>query len=1016
MVQQHAVSSPAAPIPLVVLFAKEVTRLRLAPALTTTPFVPYYCTTFEEAADCVVDEPVDALFLEGDAPADFIRHCRRVRPHIEIVRLLEKSRFSRRRGSVARELQLPLKAGALDDIAGEILLRKRAREQNPASLPDVLLRQMENIHSICEELLQGEDLGPALLSIAERLSEMYVGGTVGLMAVDTLNQGHMVLHSRSPLRRDSFHVLRQTLYAHRDRLSGTVLPPEQVRESIQCDLCEEGDPELPEWVIAPMIAQNHFQGLVAFAQTRRLCPGRIQTLALHQTAAHLSTLLLAQRKMRALTILDPLTSCYNRRHLDNELPHCCRRAALAGTSMGVLLLDVDYFKDINDTLGHASGDKTLIEFHQVLQQEVGPANPIFRLGGDEFLVLFPEIGVEDAVVLTTRLHETLRNHSIRHGDRVIRITGSSGLYVAVPAATINAHHAFLDRADKALYTSKRNGRDRFTLWEKENKPRSVPEAAPGQIPEADIPRKKASLLLVDDEAMLLETLSRSLAGMGYEVITASNVTEAETILHEHKDELDVLISDISMPGRDGFELLALAKQISPLTVRILITGNVTTDVAITAMRSGTYDFLQKPFSRQQLLALVHRAVEYRRLLVENREYQNYLEEMVRKKNEELDGRLNELRDAYDFSLDAMVAMLDAWERETSRHSQRVMELTCLLAGHLDVPEPTLSQFLRGALLHDIGKIGVPHHVLSKPSALTPEEWKLMREHPSIGHRFLCNCSFLGEALDIILCHHESYDGAGYPRGLRGEAIPLGARIFSVIDAYDTMRSPRVYKKSIPQNAACEEIRRQSGKQFDPMVVDAFFEVLPEIELLGKWDLLKQPEAVVTEVEEPPPPSPKLKLKETPPKPPREAPSLPADLPLHPDENLPPPVKLSLKKEAFHESRDSKRVPIVFQGELTICGVKTKNKTQPKITIRGPSMLGVGLLANFPIPDKAEVLILAENKSMGARRDCRLRGKVVWTRSKIGTLVYEAGVELMPRKCPDYKVWQEFVLEKLRMLE
>jgi len=171
--------------------------------------------------------------------------------------------------------------------------------------------------------------------------------------------------------------------------------------------------------------------------------------------------------------------------------------------------------------------------------------------------------------------------------------------------------------------------------------------------------------------------------------------------------------------------------------------------------------------------------------------------------------------------------LDTRDTETQGHSRRVSEYTVTVARHMGVQEPELTQMRWGALLHDVGKIGVPDAILRKPGPLTPEEWVEMRKHPELGRRILSGIKFLEGAVPVVYCHQERYDGTGYPRGLKGDQIPLGARIFAVVDTLDAMTMNRPYRKALPYERAHEEIRQFTGSQFDPEVVDHFLQIPKE---------------------------------------------------------------------------------------------------------------------------------------------------------------------------------------------
>jgi response regulator RpfG family c-di-GMP phosphodiesterase len=326
-------------------------------------------------------------------------------------------------------------------------------------------------------------------------------------------------------------------------------------------------------------------------------------------------------------------------------------------------------------------------------------------------------------------------------------------------------------------------------------------------------RKK--VLVVDDELSVREILCEGLGAFGFDTVAAPDAgTAYEEVL---RGGVDLVLTDIEMPGETGIELLARIKRHDPQLDVVMVTGVVDTRTAIGAIRQGASDYLTKPFNLDEVQIVVGRTLEKRRLIEENRAYQEHLEELVVE-------RTQQLRKSYENTLRALVTALDFRDNETQGHSSRVVEYAMVVAGVLGVAESELTSIRWGAILHDVGKIGVPDRVLLKPGKLDAEEWELMRKHPEMGFRMLQHIPFLEPALDIVFCHQERYDGTGYPRGLAGEAIPLGARIFAAVDTFDAMTSDRPYRKALSIDAARSEIERCSGTQFDPRVVRAFLAI------------------------------------------------------------------------------------------------------------------------------------------------------------------------------------------------
>jgi putative nucleotidyltransferase with HDIG domain len=327
------------------------------------------------------------------------------------------------------------------------------------------------------------------------------------------------------------------------------------------------------------------------------------------------------------------------------------------------------------------------------------------------------------------------------------------------------------------------------------------------------------ILVVDDEEAIREVISTLLEAQGFRCTTCANGRLG--LEGFRKDTFDLVLSDIVMPEMDGLKLLAELRVDDPDVPVIMVTAMHDISIALEAIRAGAYDYILKPFEKDQLYLSVRRALEHRKLVLENRTYQSDLEQLVAERTQQLSIALQDLEQSYDYTLEALGGALDAKDAETEGHCQRVTAFTITIARAMGVDKAFLRQIARGAFLHDIGKMGVPDSILRKPGPLTAEEREIMRKHCNIGYAVLERIPFLKEAAEIVLSHQECYDGSGYPRGLKGEQIPLGARIFAVADTLDAMISDRPYRKALPISAAREEIERFSGKQFDPRVVEVF---------------------------------------------------------------------------------------------------------------------------------------------------------------------------------------------------
>ncbi len=333
---------------------------------------------------------------------------------------------------------------------------------------------------------------------------------------------------------------------------------------------------------------------------------------------------------------------------------------------------------------------------------------------------------------------------------------------------------------------------------------------------------KDKILIVDDEEAIREVVANLLESRGYECTAVELGSKAQA--HLAHNTTDLVLSDMVMPGMTGLNLLQWIHTHHPDVPVIMVTAIHDISTALDSIRHGAYDYILKPFEKDQLYLGVRRALDHRHLLIENRNYQRNLERLVEERTAQLRGALQQLEQSYDDTLEALGGALDLKDAETEGHCKRVTAFTIAIAREMKVDPQLLPQIARAAFLHDIGKMAIPDRILRKPGPLTPEEREVMRTHCEIGYNMVTRIPFLREAAEIVLSHQEYYDGTGYPRGLKGEDIPLGARIFAVADALDAMISDRPYRKALPMSHAREEVRTCAGTQFDPAVVNIFMKM------------------------------------------------------------------------------------------------------------------------------------------------------------------------------------------------
>jgi putative nucleotidyltransferase with HDIG domain len=339
-------------------------------------------------------------------------------------------------------------------------------------------------------------------------------------------------------------------------------------------------------------------------------------------------------------------------------------------------------------------------------------------------------------------------------------------------------------------------------------------------------RKIARILVVDDENQVRAMIGSTLERHGYEVYLASNGREALEFIS--LNNFDLVLTDIVMQDVNGIALLERIHSQMPNLPVVMVTAIHDISVAIDSMRRGAYDYLLKPFEREHLMSTVHRALDHKQILDESHNYQQSLEQMVRARTEMLRHAMEDLEHSYDVTLEALGDALDLKDSETEGHSKRVTAYTIALARAIGIPPADIKVIARGAFLHDVGKMAIPDEILRKPGTLTMDEQSVMREHCTRGYHMLRKIPFLAGAAEIVFCHQEHFDGSGYPSGIRGHEIPIGARVFAVADTLDAITSDRPYRRARSFDAAREEILRCSGTQFDPSVVEVFLKIPNEL--------------------------------------------------------------------------------------------------------------------------------------------------------------------------------------------
>lgn len=769
----------------------------------------------------------DVVIMPSPVPADVSRlmdYALAIQPWLQWVAIGPAVGGEERRSGIPRtqpafRLASPLPAEALRRQVWAAVRAGRQALRAPVALPlSRMLFLLEKLRAFLPELREHHQSFPLIDCLKTGIASVIPCRVAGAL-ITRGNSARLKLKIMRPVA-NSFlrQVEAETLAGYKLLDGGHGAAPSVVVENERQLLDDHAAKALGSWCVVPLLTNQQLQGLLVFAAAEPQVYSAAETSYICHIINHLVRVFPDLAHMQSLAVRDELTGLNNRRAFENEIRQAWQLSRRYRYPIGLLMMDLDKFKALNDNYGHMIGDFVLKEFAQILESVARRTDVLARYGGDEFAVILTNSNTEQTKAFAQRLRDAVAHYVFCKDRYPLQMSVSIGF-----AGSDHPHVAkesdLLSLADRACYLAKDSGKGGIgSAGDVSLAAELIPAPARASV---DVPGQQGQIMIIDDEPAICSMFAQILTAAGFSVLTETNPRRALELIREMPGQIDLALIDLKMPEMNGIDVIKALQAMAPEIVCVILTGFAAVDSTIAAIRAGAYDFMQKPVDFDELKFALKRGVEHRRLRRQVTIFRQRLEETLDERTRSLNETALALEKSYMATMEALAAALTVHEADTVAHDRRVAEYAGLLASRMNVNAEQIVKIKRGALLHDIGKIGIPDVILQKAGPLTDAERDIIRRHPAIGYDILKHIPFLQEEAEMIYQHHEHYDGSGYPRGLAGAAIAFGARLFAVVDTFDALRTNRVYRPAVPLEAAVAEIKRCAGMQFDPAIVEVF---------------------------------------------------------------------------------------------------------------------------------------------------------------------------------------------------